>query len=322
MGTWRRVIFVIVARGVSILVVLDWAWGRSVRYAPKASRPWFQSLLYWIGRGDLHAAEFCLKYEFQSLLYWIGRGDAINAVTSRRSAVVSILVVLDWAWGRTCPGPENSTHRRFNPCCIGLGVGTSLLSPVLAAWFAVSILVVLDWAWGPSPSRATGSMQNCFNPCCIGLGVGTGEDLSGVAKALGFQSLLYWIGRGDLLRCGRSDCGSEGFQSLLYWIGRGDSITNALNEPVEGVSILVVLDWAWGHDQAPSLIQAALTFQSLLYWIGRGDDDHAPSLIQAALSFNPCCIGLGVGTRSRRRQRWLLPMVSILVVLDWAWGRG
>ena len=65
-----------VPHGVSILVVLDWAWG----LLPS------------------------------------------RAVRCRLG--VSILVVLDWAWGPPPPIAHGQAQGGFNPCCIGLGVGT------------------------------------------------------------------------------------------------------------------------------------------------------------------------------------------------------
>ncbi|WP_295589913.1 hypothetical protein [uncultured Lamprocystis sp.] len=62
---------------------------------------------------------------FQSLLYWIGRGDALASRASERSFAVSILVVLDWAWGHDSRVCVRHVALGFNPCCIGLGVGTA-----------------------------------------------------------------------------------------------------------------------------------------------------------------------------------------------------
>ena len=115
-------------RLVSILVVLDWAWGRGAAFEFDAARD-----------------------GFQSLLYWIGRGDAMMRIPLPRALQVSILVVLDWAWGP----------------------GRPLARIALAL---VSILVVLDWAWGQMRNPQNPPSANGFNPCCIGLGVGTYPD--------------------------------------------------------------------------------------------------------------------------------------------------
>ncbi len=193
------------------------------------TRERFQSLLYWIGRGDMY---FRQKKDgtigFQSLLYWIGRGDWSQNFILDLVAEVSILVVLDWAWGRALIG-------------------------------------------------ATEPEEGCFNPCCIGLGVGTEPRPDGrLLMTLPFQSLLYWIGRGDL-SSSPPPATARRFQSLLYWIGRGDNIGN------------------------PSQMNTA-RFQSLLYWIGRGDHVECAKGACLAWCFNPCCIGLGVGTVRAKRS--------------------
>ena len=110
---------------------------------------------------------------------------------------VSILVVLDWAWGprrRTTP-PSPASPFQSLLYWIGRGDDTDINGTLTL--LRVSILVVLDWAWGPMDIIITGP------------------------NVLKFQSLLYWIGRGD----GRATPGTTApskFQSLLYWIGRGD----------------------------------------------------------------------------------------------------
>ncbi len=172
--------------------------GTYVGSAEAARHSRFQSLLYWIGRGDVTAVEqqVGLVLEFQSLLYWIGRGDSQQLAASRRK------------------------QQGFNPCCIGLGVGTFRSTSLRKSANTFQSLLY----WIGRGDRATKCQWICcwrFNPCCIGLGVGTSSAVCPRMATAAFQSLLYWIGRGD------SDWPAaltvnDLFQSLLYWIGRGD----------------------------------------------------------------------------------------------------
>ena len=126
----------------------------------------------------------------------------------------------------------------------------------------------------------------------------------------------------------------------MYWIGCCDptprtaspGFTNCFNPCCIGlgvatpfgrrvaywlhVSILVVLDWVLRPTYTTADAVGRTLFQSLLYWIGCCDMPDRDHLEARLVSFNPCCIGLGVATR-RRRRCWNMARVSILVVLDW-----
>ncbi len=194
--------------------------------------------------------------------------------------------------------PRNGTTSApwcFNPCCIGLGVGTSCEADPPAPQATCFNPCCIGLGVGTSGRGCQRGLMICFNPCCIGLGVGTGQQATDDFAITEFQSLLYWIGRGDCGNASPPRCQSSGFnpcciglgvgtakagpgsrarkrfQSLLYWIGRGDDQVMEAVDILNNVSILVVLDWAWGRVRGPVA---------------------------------------GAG-----RQR-----VSILVVLDWAWG--
>ena len=137
--------------GVSILVVLDWAWGLGSVCSCPGLDSGFNPCCIGLGVGTRAMRWRWLGApKFQSLLYWIGRGD------------------------RATRNPAGVSRGGFNPCCIGLGVGTRVISlnhqhtngfQSLLYWIGrgdaipsgglgygieVSILVVLDWAWGPA----------------------------------------------------------------------------------------------------------------------------------------------------------------------------
>ncbi len=198
-------------------------------------------------------------------------GTSFSSARREVRICVSILVVLDWAWGRPHPARR---RRRFRHVSILVVLdwawGHSARPLIQLCKIVVSILVVLDWAWGRSNPLPLFRWSNRFNPCCIGLGVGTCERLLELLEYLWFQSLLYWIGRGDL-HLDLGDFGPHTFQSLLYWIGRGDCTGPACADP------------------------AVCCFNPCC--IGLGVGTLVPFKGRTIVPcFNPCCIGLGVGT--------------------------
>ncbi len=259
----------------------------------------FQSLLYWIGRGDYltsTVAVICLM--FQSLLYWIGRGDYSGLAALACSARVSILVVLDWAWGPcSTAGCSSPSNRVSILVVLDWAWGQNAATITRPRMNTVSILVVLDWAWGHTNHATRQRKTSGFNPCCIGLGVGT-------TISMEFEVATQYR-----------------FNPCCIGLGVGTHAVPCLADGRAFVSILVVLDWAWGPIPYPrrtlstrrfnpcciglgvgtptryERIQcAAYGFQSLLYWIGRGDLCSWYCCKTSSLGFNPCCIGLGVGT--------------------------
>ncbi len=232
---------------VSILVVLDWAWGR-VPDEPARRRLDCVSILVvldWAWGHHAWADRACRKMRFQSLLYWIGRGDVASRTVRARAGRVSILVVLDWAWGHPATTPASSRKHMFQSLLYWIGRGdafscagvelrmyVSILVvldwawglahlPLYAGVLDVSILVVLDWAWGRARAALPSRRNTSFNPCCIGLGVGTVVGSSVVAAVTGFNPCCIGLGVGTLSPGDHSQT-LPLFQSLLYWIGRGD----------------------------------------------------------------------------------------------------
>ena len=156
----------------------------------------------------------------------------------------------------------------FNPCCIGLGIQTTMTLHQVFRVVEVSILVVLDWVFKHTTKMVDEKYYIGFNPCCIGLGIQTPPPPPPPSF---------------VMPCFNPCCIGLGIQTSCR---RHGSPAHA------GVSILVVLDWVfkrvsqWRKELAvisfnPCCIGLGIQthdgqklrcfmaeFQSLLYWIG------------------------------------------------------
>ena len=92
------------------------------------------------------------------------------------------------------------------------------------------------------------------------------------------------------------------------------------HDRLKQVSILVVLDWVF--KPADRLVRAAVRLRFNPCCIGLGIQTRSKNQNDFMLSgFNPCCIGLGIQTMADGIVGSELP-VSILVVLDWVFKQS
>ena len=172
---------------VSILVVVDWSRQRDRRHLASRRHAMFQSLLWWIGRVNG------------------GRMTCMECIAGGFNPCCGGLVA-----STTHSGSRRSPS--FNPCCGGLVASTRRLAHECND---VSILVVVDW-----------SRQQRSSPAELGQHVS-------ILVVVDWSRQLgpSWI------------AATIGFQSLLWWIGR---VNRECQRPLGRcpVSILVVVDWS------------------------------------------------------------------------------
>ncbi len=211
------------------------------------------------------------------------------------TAIVSILVLMDWGLQLNASDMPFQVLTGFNPCFDGLGTSTIFRAysdlqecefQSLFWWIgdfnrgtlhrqgfprSVSILVLMDWGLQLSQIQCFIILQNSFNPCFDGLGTSTSAIARQAVGADKFQSLFWWIGDFNRAKQDDSDCEND-------------------------VSILVLMDWGLQRSNGRRKIFRRSLFQSLFWWIGDFNQDDSN---QEEFDLN----------------------VSILVLMDWGLQR-
>ena len=161
----------LLARNVSILVVLDWVFKRCGDDSQLAQgKVSILVVLDWVFKRDLPTDAAITLLKFQSLLYWIGYSNPHHHQWFRHANPVSILVVLDWVFKQRLAVKLLSGRSTFQSLLYWIGYSNVTFRPQSARTPIVSILVVLDWVFKPRSGTVS------------------------VIHGMMFQSLLYWIG--------------------------------------------------------------------------------------------------------------------------------
>ena len=116
----------------------------TAKKAVERFNPCFAGLVIWT---ESDSAFSTTPKLFQSLFCWIGHLDIYTVQAYPPCSRVSILVLLDWSFGRDRRNQTDTAQDSFNPCFAGLVIWTRLwlIDPLDSM---VSILVLLDWSFG------------------------------------------------------------------------------------------------------------------------------------------------------------------------------
>ncbi len=206
----------------------------------------------------------------------------------------------------------------FNPCSIGFSFRSEPSQSFILK--VVSILVLLDFPFG----------VNCVIFICF------------IFAA--FQSLFYWIFLSEFRFYGPTTEFSDLFQSLFYWIFLSELAGTFRPFQDHLVSILVLLDFPFGADDARTPLaptsgfnpcsigfsfrrngevyihDSIWMFQSLFYWIFLSEKLY-PKAANAVHGFQSLFYWIFLSEPSELvSSRNRIQVVSILVLLDFPFG--
>gem|GEM_PF-939239 len=311
---------------------------------------------------------------FQSLFCWISFLDDFISISFCSELVnVSILVLLDFLFGRFFNKHIYTPTYSFNPCFAGFPFWTEKMQKHYQNKKVVSILVLLDFLFGLFITYIL-FLTFIVVSILVLLDFLFGQSLNMQLENQGykFQSLFCWISFLDdwytwmsiiffhvsfnpcfagfpFWTCSKASARKTVkymFQSLFCWISFLDYYGFFYHEEGLAVSILVLLDFLFGlfHFSVHARVHAK--FQSLFCWISFLDDtvfkegqfprmsfnpcfagfpfwtiNIISILSTSCYSFNPCFAGFPFWTPRRFNEIMFFLLVSILVLLDFLFGR-